>query len=104
MKVILTFVVALSLLSCVRLLCDPMNCSPLGTSVHGIFQARILEWVAISFSRASSHPRDYKPTHPALASRFFTTEPSGKPILTFILILKKNLFFKTCDFKLAGLT
>ena len=35
-------------------LCKPMNCSPSGSSVHGIFQARILEWVAISFSRASS--------------------------------------------------
>ena len=32
-------------------LCDPMDCSPLGSSVHGIFQERILEWVAISFSR-----------------------------------------------------
>ena len=35
-------------------LCDPMDCSPPGSSVHGIFQARILEWVAISFSRGSS--------------------------------------------------
>ena len=33
-------------------LCDPMNCSPPGASAHGIFQARILEWVAISFSKA----------------------------------------------------
>ena len=32
-------------------LCDPMDCSPPGSSVHGIFQARILEWVAVSFSR-----------------------------------------------------
>ena len=39
-------------------LCDPMDCSPPGSSVHGIFQARILEWVAISFSRGSSQPRD----------------------------------------------
>ena len=39
-------------------LCDPMNCSPPGSSVLGIFQARILEWVAISFSRRSSRPRD----------------------------------------------
>ena len=31
-------------------LCDPMDCSPLGSSIHGIFQARVLEWVAISFS------------------------------------------------------
>ena len=38
--------------------CDPMDCSPPGSSVHGIFQARILEWVAISFSRGSSWPRD----------------------------------------------
>ena len=35
-------------------LCNPMNCSPPGSSVHGIFQARILEWVAVSFSRQSS--------------------------------------------------
>ena len=39
-------------------LCDPMDCSPPGSSVHEIFQARILEWVAISFSRGSSQPRD----------------------------------------------
>ena len=39
-------------------LCDPMDCSPLGSSVHGIFQARILEWVAICYSRGSSQPRD----------------------------------------------
>ena len=35
-------------------LCDPMDCSPPGSSIHGILQARILEWVAISFSRGSS--------------------------------------------------
>ena len=40
------------------LLCDTMNCSPAGFSVHGIFQARILERVAISSSRGSSRPRD----------------------------------------------
>ena len=45
------------LLSCVQL-CDPMDCSPLGSSVYGILQARILEWVAISLSRESSQPRD----------------------------------------------
>ena len=37
---------------------QPIDCSPQGTSVHGILQARILEWVAISFSRGSSRPRD----------------------------------------------
>ena len=39
--------------------CDPMNCSLPGSSIHGIFQARILEWAAISFSRGSSQPRDW---------------------------------------------
>ena len=37
---------------------DPMDCSPPGSSVHRILQARLLEWVAISFSRGSSQPRD----------------------------------------------
>ena len=41
-----------------RTLCNPMDCSPPGYSVHGIFQAGMLEWVAISFSRGSSPPRD----------------------------------------------
>ena len=40
-------------------LCYPMDCSLSGSSVHGIFQARILEWVALSFSRGSSRPRDW---------------------------------------------
>ena len=39
-------------------LCNPMDCSPPGSSVHGIFQARLLEWVTISSSRVSSQPRD----------------------------------------------
>ena len=40
------------------ILCDPIGCSPKRSSVHGILQARILEWVAIPFSRGSSQPRD----------------------------------------------
>ena len=39
-------------------LCNPMDCSPAGSSIHGIFQARVLDWVAISFPRGSSWPRD----------------------------------------------
>ena len=42
--------------SCLTL-CDPIDCSVPGSSVHGIFQAIVLEWIAISFSRGSSHPR-----------------------------------------------
>ena len=43
------------------ILCDPMDCSLPGSSGHGIFQGRILEWVAISFSKGSSWPRDQTP-------------------------------------------
>ena len=56
---------------------DPIDCSPLGSSVqeernvHGIFQARILEWVAISFSRGSSWPRDWSRIA-CIAGGFFT--------------------------------
>ena len=55
-------------------LCDPMNCSLPGSSVHGISQARILEWVTISFSRASSWPRNWT----CVSCRFFPPEPPGK--------------------------
>ena len=48
---------AKSLQSCPNL-CDPMDCRPLGFSVHGILQARILEWVAMPSSRGSSQPMD----------------------------------------------
>ena len=59
-----------------------MNSSPPGSSVHGILLARMLEWVAIPYSRESSQ-RGITPTSlesAALAGRFFTTMPAGKPI------------------------
>ena len=59
-------------------LCDSMGCSPPGSSVHGILQARILEWVAIPFSRDLLNP-GIEPMSPALAG-FFTIEPQGKPM------------------------
>ena len=52
-----------------------MDCSPPGSSIHGISQARILEWVATSFSKVSSDP-GMEPTSLAFAGRFFTSEPS----------------------------
>ena len=51
-------------------LCAPMDCSLPGSSIHGIFQALILEWVAFSFSRGSSWPRDWTQVS-RIASRFF---------------------------------
>ena len=57
--------------SCSIVLCNPVDCSPPGFLVHGISQARILEWVAISFSRRSSPPRDWTWVS-CIAGRFFT--------------------------------
>ena len=59
-----------------------MDCSPPGSSVHGISQARILEWVAISSSRGSSQPRDQTciSYSSCIASEFFTADLLGKPI------------------------
>ena len=56
-----------------------MDCSPPGSSVHGISQARILEWVATSSQRDLPDP-GIDLASPALAGRFFTTEPPGKPL------------------------
>ena len=63
-------------------LCNPIDGSPPGSSVHGILQARILEWVGISFSRGSSQLRNRTCTlsSPALAGRFSTTESPGKEV------------------------
>ena len=55
-----------------------MDCSPPGSSVHGISKVRILEWVANFFSRGLPGP-GIKPESPALAGGFFPTEPPGKP-------------------------
>ena len=85
----------LSGFSCVWL-CSHMDCSPPGSSVHGILQARILEWVTISSSRGSSRLGDQ--THGSctscVAGRLFTTEPPGKPHpflrgIRFFQLLKK---------------
>ena len=59
-------------------LSDPMGCSPPGSSVHGIFQVKILEWVTIFSSKRSSQPRD-RIGISCIAGGFFTTEPGGTP-------------------------
>ena len=60
-------------------LCNPMDSSPPGSSVHGILQARILEWVAMASSRGTSQPRDQTciSWDSCTAGGFFTTEPPG---------------------------
>ena len=70
-------------------LCNPLGCNPPGPSVHGIFQASILEWVAMPSSRGSSLPRDRSHVS-CTAGRFFTAEPLGKLTsqgLTHVFIL-----------------
>ena len=59
------------------ILCDPMNCSPLGSSVHGLLQARMLEWEAIPFSRSLLDPGNSSPSEFFLDSS--PSEPPGKP-------------------------
>ena len=73
--------------SCLTL-CDPMDCSPPGSSVRGILQARTLEWVVISSSRGSFRPRDQTWVS-CMAGRFLLSEspnqrlktPAGLPLV-----------------------
>ena len=66
--------------SCLTL-CDPMDCSPSGSSVHGIFQAKILEWVATCSSRGSSPARNqiHVSCVSCIGRHILTVEPPGKP-------------------------
>ena len=64
-------------LNCVPLFCDPKYCSLPGSSVHGVFKARILEWAAISSSGDLPNP-GIKPRSPALQADTLPSEPPGK--------------------------
>ena len=66
-----------SLQSCTTL-CDPMGCSPSVSSVYGVFQVRVIEWVAISFSRGLPDS-GIEPRSPALQADTLLSEPQGKP-------------------------
>ena len=85
------FLLLSSYVVCVQVFWDPMDCSTTGSSAHGILQARILEWVAISFSRGSSPPRDQNCSS-YTTGRFFTTEPPGKPLL-FLSLIQDIIFY-----------
>ena len=77
-------------------LCDPMDYSPPGSSIHGIFQASVLEWVAISFSRGSSWPRD-RTGSPALQADALPSELPGEPI--FVTYTDEILTLQWCKGK-----
>ena len=77
-------------------LCNPMDCSLPGSYVHGILQARILEWVAVPFSRGSFQPRDQ--TQVSHIADSLLSEPPGKPNSSICydknkFILEKNTTF-----------
>ena len=78
--------------SCLTL-CDPMDCSPPDSSVHGILQAKILEWVAMPSLRGSSQPR-IEPMSPPLQADSLLSEPPGKPKNTGVgsLYLLQGIF------------
>ena len=75
--------VVVQLLSRVRLFCDPMDCDPSGSSVHGISQARILEWVAIPPPGDLPEP-GIKPRSPALQVDSLPSDPPGKAMNTAV--------------------
>ena len=63
-----------------------MDCSLPGSSAHGLFQARVLQWLAISFSRDLLNP-EIETRSPALAGRFFRSAPPGKPLFCILCVL-----------------
>ena len=84
----------LSLAQSCLILCNPMDCSPPGSSVHGNLQARILEWVAIPFSRGSSQPRDQTQVSHS-AGRFFTIWATREAPDGILFNFKKEWNFDT---------
>ena len=90
--------------SCLTL-CNPVGCSPPGSSVHGILQARILEWVAIFFSRPSSQPRDRTQVSRIAGRRFnlwatITAHIMEQPLQ----LLTRNLINYLCPFVAVWIT
>ena len=79
---------------------QPKNCSPPGSSVHGISQARVLDWVAVSFSSGSSQPRDGTCIS-CLAGGFFTTETPGSPGISHCGISHENSWLYLVVFVVA---
>ena len=97
-------------------LCDPTDCSPPGSSVHEISQARMLEWVAIPFSRGAFWPRDRTPvscitrwilnhwaTREALIELVQASKHTHTPNLCHPFCLSKNLFCDICAVEHQGL-
>ena len=83
-------------------LCDPVDCSPPGSPVHGILQARIQEWVVISFSRGCSQPRDQTQISCVAGRFFYHRSHQGSPLPSsytqHVSALKCQLLLLACKF------
>ena len=71
-------------------LCDPMGCTPLGSSIHGILQARMLQWVLSPFSRGSPRPRDGTQAS-GIAGKFFTVWATWKPVFYLMYLSQLSI-------------
>ena len=72
-------------------LCNPIDCSLPASSIHGIFQARVLEWVAVSFSRGTSRPGDQtRVSHVAGRRTHWATREAWRPISSYFKFLGKK--------------
>ena len=95
-------VYAQSLQSCLTLF-DPMDCSPPGSSVHGILPARILEWVAMPSSRGSSHS-GIEPLSPALQADSLLLNHRGSPSKdAYVLLFNTTIFSQIREVPARGL-
>ena len=81
-------------------LCDSMDCSPPDSSVHGIFQAKILKWVSISSSRGASQPRDWTPVSKSPVSQMDSLPLSCRGSCTYRVYLPKKYMFKNKQMQL----
>ena len=95
---VMTNLVCVKLLQSCATLCDPMDCSPPGSSVHGILQTRILEWVAMPSSRDLISMPCISCVS-CIVGEFFTAEPPGKPHSkrTVCIVLIAQWYPTLCD-------
>ena len=81
-------------------LCNPMDCSPPGSSVHGILQARKLEWIAMPSSRGSSQPRDWTWVS-CPAGRFFTVWATREAYSLELLKISSHKYIEFLSYNLS---
>ena len=77
---------------------DPTDCSQPGTSIHGILQARMLEWVAMPSSRGSSQPRNQTRVSCIAGGFFYQLSYQGRPLPDDKQLKKADIVYETTDF------